>query len=197
MSFYTDLPEAMRELMGIPEGADTASLSYNIMLSFAAALTLAGMTVSMGSAAIAGEERDETLGLLLSNPKSRADVLISKITLMVVLTAAATALLWVAGRVVPATLDVDIGATHVGATMLHLGLNAVFYSFMAITIGAWTGNRSMASGVSAGIMILSYFAVGLLPLVSGLAGAAKVFPATTSMAAPPSSTESTGITSRS
>lgn len=176
VSFYTDLPEGMRELMGIPEGADTASLSYNIMLSFAAALTLAGMAVSMGSAAIAGEERDGTLGLLLSNPKSRSYVLISKIISMVLLTVAATAVLWVAGLVVPAILDVDIGATQVGAMMLHLGLNAVFYGFMAIAIGAWTGSRSTASGVTAGVMILSYFAVGLLPLVSGLAGAAKVFP---------------------
>lgn len=176
LSFYTDLPEGMRELMGIPDGADAASLSYNVMLGFAGALTLAALAISMGSATIAGEERNGTLGLLLANPKSRTHVLVSKTAAMVLLTFAATTVWWAAGYVVPAVLDVEIGQTHVGALMLHLAVNAMFYGFLAIAVGAWTGNRSLASGVAAGVMILSYFAVGLLPLVEGMENGAKAFP---------------------
>ena len=176
LSIYTDMPDGIKELMGIPEGADAASLSYNVLLSFAGALTLAGMAISMGSAAIAGEERNGTIGLLLANPKSRTDVLVAKTASMVALTAAATMVLWGAGHVVPVILDVDIGNTHVGAMMLHLGINALFYGFMAMAIGAWTGKRTLSSGITTGIMIISYFAVGLLPLIEGLADAAKVFP---------------------
>ncbi len=176
LSIYTDLPQSLRELMGIPEGADAASLSYNVMLSAMGALTLAGLAISMGAAAIAGEERGGTIGLLLANPKSRTNVLVSKITSMVTLIAAVTVVLWAAGLGIPALLDVEIGQTHVGAMMLHLGVNSIFYGFMAAAIGGWTGNRSLASGATAGVMVLSYFAVGLLPLIESLADLARVFP---------------------
>jgi len=176
LSIYTDLPRGIRDLMGIPAGADAATLSYNVMLGFVGALTLAGLAISMGSAAIAGEERDGTLSLLLANPKSRTQILVSKTASMMALVAATTAVLWGAGYLIPALLNVDIGATRLGAMMLHLGVNALFYGLVALAIGAWTGNRSLASGVTAGVMILSYFAVGLLPLVDGLRPAAKAFP---------------------
>lgn len=176
LSIYTDLPEGFRELMGVPEGADAASLSYNVVLGFAGALTLAGMAVSIGSAGIAGEERNGTLGLLLANPKTRTHVLFSKAASIPLLIGAATAVLWGAGRLIPLILGVEIGGTHVGAMHVHLGVNSVFYGFMAMAIGAWTGNRSVASGVTAAVMVLSYFAVGLLPLVDGLANGAKAFP---------------------
>ncbi|MGB5757808.1 MAG: ABC transporter permease subunit [Acidimicrobiales bacterium] len=176
LSIYTDLPEGIRELMGIPEGADAASLSYNVMLGFAGALTLTGLAISLGSASIAGEERMGTLGLLLANPKSRTHVLASKAGSMVLLTAAGGAALWAACYLVPALLDVEIGETHINAMMLHLGLNALFYGFGAMAVGAWTGNRSLSSGVAVGVMVVSYFAVGLLPLVESLADLARIFP---------------------
>lgn len=176
LSIYTDLPDGFRELMGIPEGADAASLSYNVMLGFAGALTLTGLAISLGSASIAGEERMGTLGLLLANPRSRTQVLVSKAGSMVLLTAVGAAALWAASYLVPALLDVEIGETHINAMMLHLGLNALFYGFGAMAVGAWTGNRSLASSVPAGVMIVSYFAVGLLPLVESLADLVRVFP---------------------
>ncbi|MDH3681030.1 MAG: ABC transporter permease [Acidimicrobiia bacterium] len=176
LSIYTDLPTGLRELMGIPEGADVASLSYNVMLGFTASLALAGLAISMGSAAVAGEERGGTLGLLLANPKSRTQVVLSKAGSLVALTGAAAAALAATGYLVPVVLSVEIGAMQVGAMMLHLFLNALFYGFLALAVGCWTGNRTLASGLSAGVMVVSYVATGLLPLVEGLAGAAKVFP---------------------
>ncbi|MEO2088135.1 MAG: hypothetical protein ABGY75_01380, partial [Gemmataceae bacterium] len=58
LDVYRNLPEAMRSVMGIPADADAASLAYNVMLGTMAALTLAGLAVSIGAGAIAGEERD-------------------------------------------------------------------------------------------------------------------------------------------
>lgn len=176
ISVYTDLPAAIRDLMGIPAGADAATLAYNVMLDFAAALTVAGLAVSMGAAAIAGEERNGTVGLLLGNPKTRTHVLASKLAAMVLLVAAATVLLWGAAELAPVLLGVEIGDTHLGAMHLHLAVNAVFYGSLALAVGGWTGNRTMASAVPAGVMAISYFATGLLPLVDPVAGLAKAFP---------------------
>lgn len=176
LSVYTNLPEGIRELMGIPEGADAASLSYNVMLGFVGAITLAGLAVSQGSASIAGEERSGTLGILLANRKSRTRVLVSKMAAMVALTLVGALALLAASHLVPVVLAVEIGETQINAMMVHLVVNAVFYGFLAMAVGAWTGNRSMASGVAVGVMIVSFFAVGLLPLVESLADLVRVFP---------------------
>ena len=115
LSIYTDLPEGIRELMGIPQGADAATLAYNVMLEFAAALTIAGIAISMGSAAIAGEERKGTIGLLLGNPKTRTHVLLSKLASMLVLVTAGTVFLWGAAELAPVLLGIDIGDTHLAS----------------------------------------------------------------------------------
>jgi len=147
-----------------------------VLLSFAGALTLAGMAVSMGAASIAGEERAGTIGLLLGNPKSRLHVLVSKAAAMVLLVLLGTAALWGASHVVPLLLGVEIGATRIGAMMLHLAVNALFYGFLAMAVGSWTGNRSRASGVTGAVLAVSYLAAGLLPLVEGAADAVRAFP---------------------
>lgn len=176
LSIYTDMPVAIRAVMHVPDGADVAALAYGVIYSFIAAMTLAGLAVSMGASTIAGEERDGTLGLLLANPTTRSHVLRAKIVAMVTVTSIGALLLLVAARIAPAVAGVAIGSSDLVALMVHMWANALVFGFLAVAIGAWTGNRSLASACSAGIMVLSYFAVGLLPLSASLAGLAKFFP---------------------
>ncbi len=95
---------------------------------------------------------------------------------MVFLVGMAALILWGGGIVVPAMLDFETGGMFLGAIIFHLFVNAVMYGFMAMMIGSWTGNRTKASGITAGVMILSFFAVGLLPLIDGISGLARIFP---------------------
>ncbi len=176
LSLYTSLPEGFRELFGIADSADAAGLAYGAIYGFYGALILAGLAVSMGSATIAGEERDGTIGVLLGNPKSRTHVLGSKAISTVALTALAALVLWAGALLAPVLLDVDVTGRLVGAQVFHIFANALFYGFLALAIGAWTGKPSLASGISAGVMALSFFAVGLLPLVDRLAEVARIFP---------------------
>lgn len=176
LSVYSNLPEAMRSLMNIGENADASGLAYGAIYSSYGALTLASLALSMGAASIAGEERNGTIGLLLGNPRSRTQVLLSKMASTVALVAAGTLLLWGLGRVVPEILSVDIGGRQIEALMVHMFVIALFHGFLALAIGAWTGKRGLASGATAGFMVLSFFAVGLLPFVEGFESVAKVFP---------------------
>ncbi len=176
LSLYTDLPEALRELMGITSDSDAGGLAYGAMYSSYGALTLAALALSMGAASIAGEERNGTIGLLLANPQSRTRVLLSKAASMVALTGLGALVLWGAGLAVPAMLDVDVTAMHVGALVLHMFVIAVFFGFLAMAIGGWTGNRGMASGTTAGMLVLSFLAVGIFPFIEGLESVAKAFP---------------------
>ena len=176
LSIYTSLPEAFMSLFGIPPDADVGSLAYGAIYTGYGALTLATVVLVLGAASIAGEERKGTLGLLLGNPKSRTSVLAAKSGAMVLLTGLGALALWAFGRATPALLDVDVSGIYVEALVFAMFLNALFYGFLALAIGAWTGSRGLASGASAGVMILSFVAVGLLPLVDSLSGLVKAFP---------------------
>jgi ABC-2 type transport system permease protein len=176
LSVYTDLPEALRALMNVADDANAGSLAYGAIYSSYGALALASLALSMGSASIAGEERDGTIGLLLANPKSRTRVLVSKATSMLVLTGAGALVLWGAGLAIPAVLDVDISEMHVGALVMHMYVISLFFGFLSMAIGGWTGKRGLASGATAGILVLSFFAVGLFPFIEGWENAARVFP---------------------
>ncbi len=170
LSIYTNLPEAIRSVMGIPADADAAGLAYDVMLGTMAALTLGGLAVSYGANAIAGEERDGTIGLLLANPQSRTQVLVAKSAALVALVGLGGLALWGAGELAPVLLGADVGSTHVGALSLHLTLLALFHGFLALAIGAWTGRRGLASGVPAAVLTLSFLLVGLLPLLEATEG---------------------------
>ena len=176
LGIYTSLPEAFRTMMNIPDGADAAGLAYGAIYSSYGALTLAGLAISLGSGSIAGEEREGTIGLLLGNPKSRTHVLASKATSMILLTSFGALLLWAAGRIAPVLLDVSVTGMRIEALIVHIFMASVFFGFLALAIGAWTGSRGMASGVSAGVLALSFVAVGLFPLIDGWENVAKAFP---------------------
>ena len=176
VSFYDQLPPAFLELMGIPAEGDVASLAFGAMYNLMGALTLAGLAISMGSASIAGEEANGTIGLLLGNPVSRRKVLLSKAASIVLLAAVGSGILLAAAYAIPAMLNVDISGIDVPALVLALLLNTVFYGFLAMVIGAWTGKASTASGGAVAVMMVGYIGSGVLPLIEGLGNWAKIFP---------------------
>jgi len=176
LSIYTNLPEAFLSLAGIPPDADIAALSYNAVYNSYGALVLGGIAIAMGSASIAGEERKGTIGILLGNPRSRTRVLVAKAMALVLLMVLSAIVLWVAGVVSPQILGVSVEGMQIGAFVLHLGAASLLYGLLALALGAWTGKTGIASGVSAGVMVVSFVAVGILPLISGWADLARLFP---------------------
>ena len=176
LTVYTQLPEVWRSLLGIGDDVDVGGLAIGYIFGSFGALVVAAMALVMGSASIAGEERNGTMSILLVNPRSRTHVLLSKAVSLALLTGATVILLWAPIHPIAALLDVEIGGLYVEAIALHLYVNALFYGMLALAIGAVTGNRDTATGATTGIMVLSFFAVGLLPLVQGLEGLQRVFP---------------------
>jgi len=176
LSMYTSMPELFLSLMHIPADADVGSLAYGAIYASYGGLTLAWLALALGSAAIAGEERDGTIGLLLANPKSRTTVLAAKATAMVALAGFGALILWAAAVIVPAATGVAITGMHPGALVFHIFVNALFYGFLALAIGAWTGNAALAAGVTATVMLLSWIAASLFPVLTGLEDLAKASP---------------------
>jgi ABC-2 type transport system permease protein len=174
--YYESLPPAILELMGIPATGDVAGIAVGAMYNLMGAFTLAGLAISMGAYAIAGEERDGTFGLLLGNPVSRRGVLISKTVSLVMLMAFSSLILWGFALVVPEWLNVDMSGIEVPAVIIALFFNALVYGFLAMAVATWTGNRSLGSGVAVAVMLIGYLGASIFALIEGLADWARVFP---------------------
>ncbi len=176
LSIYDGLPDFVLAIIDIPAAGNAGILAYTGVYGTVGALALAGFAVSLGSASVAGEERNGTLGLLLASPKSRTHVLLSKLAALVLLVGLTTALLWAAAVISPPLMGVDISSIHVGDFMLHMYVNALFYGLLAALIGAAIGSSATASGATAAVIGISFIAAGVLPIVKGAAGIAKFFP---------------------
>ncbi len=173
---YGGLPEGFLALIGLEVITDAGTLILGEIANLMAPMVLAGLAISMGSAAVAGEERKGTLGILLGNPRSRTSVLISKAAAMIVLITIGAAVAGVGSGLTAAAFGTDSSGMHLPAAMVHVIAIALFFGFLALFLGAWTGNSSIASGVSVGVLLISFLAAGLLPLIESLADIAKVFP---------------------
>jgi ABC-2 type transport system permease protein len=176
VAFWDDLPEVFREVFGIPAGAGVGGLAYGGIYSGYGMLMMAAVALAGGAVSVSGEERNGTAGLLLGNPVSRTNMALSKAAALAAATAAGFIILWLAGMATPVMLDVEISTMDVSALVVMMFANALFYGFFAFALSGWTGRSSVAAGVSAGVMVVSFLAVGLLPLVDELAGLAMVFP---------------------
>lgn len=176
VSFYQQMPRAMLELMGIPEEGGVAGLAFGAMYDLMAAFVLAGIGISMGASAVAGEEQEGTIGLLLGNPLSRRSVVVSKSLSMVIVVGLGALILWGFGIVSPQWLNLDVTGLHLGAMTFAIFVNSLVYGFLALAIGSWTGNRGAASGASAGLMILGWLAASIFPLIEGADWVGRIFP---------------------
>ena len=105
-----------------------------------------------------------------------AGVLLLVLLFMVAVIAAGAVILLVAGYILPLLLDVDMAPYHVEALVFHVAVNAAFYGMLAAAIGAWTGKAKMASGIAVAVMVVSYLAYGILPLIEGTETLQKFFP---------------------
>ena len=176
IAIYDSLPAAVRSTMGIPLGADGQLLAYTAMFATMGGLALAGVAISIGASSIAGEESAGRLGILLGTPTSRVGVLSAKAVTLVLLIGFAGLGMWAAGLLAPVMLGFELGETHVGAMALTLTLSSLFYGFLALGIGAATGNRGLGSGIASAVLVLGFVTAGILPLFSATEDLAKTIP---------------------
>ena len=164
LSIYDVLPDAVRALMGIPEGADASVLAYNEMLAAIGALAFGGVAISIGASAVARDEGAGRSALLLATPTSRTALAASRAAAFVTVVVLGGAALWGIAAVAPVLLDVDAGKARVLALMVHLTANGLFHGALAFAVATATGRRGLGSGVASTVMVGGWLASGLLPM---------------------------------
>jgi ABC-2 type transport system permease protein len=114
---------------------------------------LVAAAVAAGARAIAGEEEQATLDLLLANPLSRRRLVLEKAAALAASAAAAG-------------LDVTVG--HLAAAAAATGLLGLLYGAIALAVGAASGRRGLALAVSGAAAGAAYLANALGSLVGAL-----------------------------
>ena len=124
--------------------------------------------VTQGTNLIAGEEGRRTLPLLLANPVSRERIICDKFAALkigvLLLAAVQLAALAVSGPF----FDLSYGFWELASASISLFLLALLYGGIAFLLGAATGNRSLATGVTVTLVAAGYLLNSLAPLVKDL-----------------------------
>ena len=169
-----DLPEGVKAMFGLsgdvplisPAGwlqGQVFSLMPVLLIIFA---------ISLGARALATSEEDGTLELLLANPVRRQRVAAERLgaltVLTVVLGAAASAFTLATAPLLQLTEGVSMPG-YMAATWGMIGLGLLFGA-LSFAVGAFTGRRSLAIGVSAAAAVATYTINGLAQSVQAARG---------------------------
>jgi len=139
-------------------------------------LILAALGISIGTAAIAGEEEQGTLEMLLAQPVTRTQVVVEKAVAGAVLIALVALALFLTLSILNPIVELDFGFWGMLSANVSLWLFSLVFCALALALGALTGNRGLTVGVSAGTVAALFFINGLAPLVDEIAWMQKLTP---------------------
>lgn len=170
------IPESLRPLLG-PEDitSPVGYLASQLYLSLLPALLLV-FAIGRGVAALAGEEEDHTLDLLLAQPISRGSLYVDKLLGVMV----GIAVLSVAS-VVPTVLlseptGLDIPISSLASATLQLFALALFFGSLAMAVSSAMGRKGTGIAVAAGLAFVTFLIDGLGQSIEWLSRARPLMP---------------------
>lgn len=135
-----------------------------------------GYAISRGARAIAGEEGDGTLELLVVQPLSRRAIAGDKVVAVWLALAGLVLLQQLLLLVMLTVVDLALPLSGVVGASVGLYLLAAMFGMLAFAVGAATGNRALAVGVSGALAAGLFLLSGLGALVPALEGIARYSP---------------------
>jgi beta-exotoxin I transport system permease protein len=121
--------------------------------------------IGAGARTIAGEEEQGTLDLLLANPISRRRLALEKAAALALELLGLALVLFATLAVAKTAAGMDVSVRNLAAATTSAFLLAVALGCIAFALGAATGRRSLAIGLSAAAAVAAYLINGLAPLV--------------------------------
>lgn len=173
---HDSYPEALRALFDIGDLTSAVGFLRAELFSLTGPLLLVLLAVSWGSDLVAGEEERGTIDLLLANPISRRQVALEKWVALATGTVLVTACLGVGLAVGLPAAGMHLDAAHVLSAVVATGMLGLLFGSIAFALGAATGRRGLARGVTALLAVAAYLASTLSPLVHGLGALRQASP---------------------
>ncbi len=141
-------------------------LNGNIYANFLPLVVLL-ITIGYGAAALAGQDEDGTLCLVVVLPMRRREIVLQKATAMTV-QALVVAAIVAAAVAVGRFFDLSIALDNLAGVTVAVVLMGLDFGLVAMTVGALTGQRATALGVATAVAAASYLVGSLAPVVSWL-----------------------------
>ncbi len=168
--FIEDFPPELLSLFGIDPQIYTTGFGYlqAQLYTLIGPLLIIAVAVSVGSAATAREEETGTIDTLLGTPLRRSRLILEKYAAMVTLAAAVALMLGVVLAVANPIVDLKLSVVGIVGINLGLLLLGLLFGGLAMAVGAWRGQQSVAAAVAGGLALVAWFANGFAPLVDWL-----------------------------
>jgi ABC-2 type transport system permease protein len=177
INIFSTFPDALVAMIGGVDMGTPAGFLTGEVFSLVGPIAVIVLCATIAARALAGEEEKRTMDLLLSNPVSRSRVLLEKVQAMVVY-----AILFGAVTFIGTWLGVLLGGldeitvTGIASISLLLTLFGLVYGGLALLVGAATGRRGLATMVTTGTAIVTWFMFSFFPLSETFEPIANVSP---------------------
>jgi ABC-2 type transport system permease protein len=162
-----ELPEAFEGLTGDVDYASPEGFVSVEFVSWVPIITLI-FAIMAGTSALAGEEANGTLDLLLSQPLSRRRLVLEKMAGIVIATVAIAAITCLGWLVSVPFVDIDISLLSLVAATFNLAPITLTFAFLAMWLGAAMSDRRAATAAVTAVAVLSYFVNYLSRIVEAL-----------------------------
>ncbi len=177
LSFYPSMGgDAMDDLVaGLPDDLVTA-LGYETIGTAGGWVTstvygllgpalLISFAIGTGARLIAGEEEAGTLELEATSPVSRNRILQERLLGLVVLIATLVAVVTIVSWIFIRALSMDVPTDRLAAGSAGLFLLVLGFGAVSFALGAFTGRRSAAVGVTSALAVAAFMFDALGPIV--------------------------------
>ena len=168
VKLHETYPEALKAFVSFGGEFDFSTAAGYLgaeLFSLIVPLLLLVASIGAGARALAGEEEQGTLDLLLSQPVSRRRVALEKLAALCLEVIALGGVLWFALWIGARAASMGISGAHLLAGTAAAVLIALAYGGVAMLVGAATGRRAPAIALATALAVAAYLVNGLSPLV--------------------------------
>jgi beta-exotoxin I transport system permease protein len=163
-----EFPESLRQMLFMRDFTTGPGYLQAEAFSMILPLLLVIVAVLNASDATSGEEERRTVDLLLANPIRRRRVVVEKFLATTVYLGLVTLSLFTALVVFGSFVGLDVAVSRIAAVCLVTWLLALGFGAVALAVGAATGRRGVARGVTVAVVLASYLVTSLADLVPAL-----------------------------
>jgi len=176
---FESYPEALRAMFNMVEGISLGTgpgFLHMELFSLVLPLLLMIFAVGFGARAVAGEEEEGTLDLMLAGPLSRRRWLGEQFAAMATLTSLIGLVNYLAILVAGAAFGMGLDPGYLAAATLGAVLIALVFGSLALGVGAATGRRGMAIAAASAAALAAYLVFSLADIVTWLGTFQKASP---------------------
>ncbi len=160
---YSSMPQAMLDLFGYGKGgfSSVEGLLDGEMLGFMVPLALSIFMILVTSSALAGAEEEGAMDVLMGNPLTRWQLVVSRFLSAAVLLLGIVAIMGLIIWITALIADVDLSFESMAAGSLNLWSLALFFGGIAMLCSSMFHRRFLAIAIPLALLVVMYFVDGL------------------------------------